>query len=415
VISFKFAGSTKITFMIGQDFSLYEMFMQDTRETILLNARLLGLRIGSKEKKAVMAARFAKTILSNPLYLLKRLPFQDVLKLQKMVHAREHTIVEHQGITLSMLEVIGLIDTAFRDNLNLAFIYSDLANALKPVINTYVDSIDPHSGKVRHEQIVTGLINLYGILPVADVAEFCMQADPILTPEMLKQTINGSYYISRCLGNPIRPVSFVSHYVFDPELVIGKMEARKSIAYTAFTTGQILAAGDPDFPLPPESETTRSFRAVYRKLRLGSKLKGADAEAEINRKISMTWILLNNDMNPTELIQHLIEDADLDLNRINELMSQVVDMGNNMPRWILKGNSSRSVFEKYEKEQFLKKPPKVIMGPGAIKAGIDIPQQEFNRIWEEKVAKPSPKTGRNDPCPCGSGRKYKHCCLSNLN
>jgi hypothetical protein len=23
------------------------------------------------------------------------------------------------------------------------------------------------------------------------------------------------------------------------------------------------------------------------------------------------------------------------------------------------------------------------------------------------------KTGRNDPCPCGSGKKYKHCCLSN--
>jgi SEC-C motif len=21
--------------------------------------------------------------------------------------------------------------------------------------------------------------------------------------------------------------------------------------------------------------------------------------------------------------------------------------------------------------------------------------------------------GRNDPCPCGSGRKYKHCCLPN--
>ena len=21
------------------------------------------------------------------------------------------------------------------------------------------------------------------------------------------------------------------------------------------------------------------------------------------------------------------------------------------------------------------------------------------------------KPGRNDPCPCGSGRKYKHCCL----
>jgi SEC-C motif-containing protein len=26
------------------------------------------------------------------------------------------------------------------------------------------------------------------------------------------------------------------------------------------------------------------------------------------------------------------------------------------------------------------------------------------------VTRASPKVGRNDPCPCGSGRKYKHCC-----
>ncbi len=25
-------------------------------------------------------------------------------------------------------------------------------------------------------------------------------------------------------------------------------------------------------------------------------------------------------------------------------------------------------------------------------------------------AKPTKKAGRNDPCPCGSGRKYKRCC-----
>lgn len=26
------------------------------------------------------------------------------------------------------------------------------------------------------------------------------------------------------------------------------------------------------------------------------------------------------------------------------------------------------------------------------------------------VKSASPKVGRNEPCPCGSGRKYKHCC-----
>lgn len=26
------------------------------------------------------------------------------------------------------------------------------------------------------------------------------------------------------------------------------------------------------------------------------------------------------------------------------------------------------------------------------------------------IVRQTPKTGRNDPCPCGSGRKYKKCC-----
>ena len=30
---------------------------------------------------------------------------------------------------------------------------------------------------------------------------------------------------------------------------------------------------------------------------------------------------------------------------------------------------------------------------------------------EEKQLKGKKKIGRNDPCPCGSGKKYKKCCL----
>ncbi|MBQ2846449.1 MAG: SEC-C domain-containing protein, partial [Firmicutes bacterium] len=31
----------------------------------------------------------------------------------------------------------------------------------------------------------------------------------------------------------------------------------------------------------------------------------------------------------------------------------------------------------------------------------------------ETVRRDAPKVGRNDPCPCGSGKKYKHCCGRN--
>lgn len=31
--------------------------------------------------------------------------------------------------------------------------------------------------------------------------------------------------------------------------------------------------------------------------------------------------------------------------------------------------------------------------------------------WTQSLSPPKPKTGRNEPCPCGSGKKYKKCCL----
>jgi SEC-C motif domain protein len=33
------------------------------------------------------------------------------------------------------------------------------------------------------------------------------------------------------------------------------------------------------------------------------------------------------------------------------------------------------------------------------------------RLGPAPVRSAAPKVGRNDPCPCGSGKKYKHCCL----
>jgi len=30
---------------------------------------------------------------------------------------------------------------------------------------------------------------------------------------------------------------------------------------------------------------------------------------------------------------------------------------------------------------------------------------------KEPVRRAEPKIGRNDPCPCGSGKKYKKCCM----
>jgi SEC-C motif-containing protein len=35
---------------------------------------------------------------------------------------------------------------------------------------------------------------------------------------------------------------------------------------------------------------------------------------------------------------------------------------------------------------------------------------ESGAIVPTTIVREEPKVGRNDPCPCGSGKKYKHCC-----
>jgi hypothetical protein len=42
--------------------------------------------------------------------------------------------------------------------------------------------------------------------------------------------------------------------------------------------------------------------------------------------------------------------------------------------------------------------------------GIDFDDEEPDPETTATVRRAQPKVGRNDPCPCGSGKKYKHCC-----
>ena len=40
------------------------------------------------------------------------------------------------------------------------------------------------------------------------------------------------------------------------------------------------------------------------------------------------------------------------------------------------------------------------------------PPERIMQALRDAEARAHPAAGRNDPCPCGSGRKYKKCCLN---
>ena len=70
-------------------------------------------------------------------------------------------------------------------------------------------------------------------------------------------------------------------------------------------------------------------------------------------------------------------------------------------------------------EQVLKNAPKTTTHqqppPSAFKekpqpGASDVVSEATAAMEKAKPVRSGPKVGRNDPCPCGSGKKYKHCC-----
>ncbi len=64
-------------------------------------------------------------------------------------------------------------------------------------------------------------------------------------------------------------------------------------------------------------------------------------------------------------------------------------------------------------EQFLANLPQYLSAPdeSVIAGGMAAPEpQPEDDVKIEPIRRETPKVGRNEPCPCGSGRKYKDCC-----
>jgi preprotein translocase subunit SecA len=84
-----------------------------------------------------------------------------------------------------------------------------------------------------------------------------------------------------------------------------------------------------------------------------------------------------------------------DMNQTNEVVQLIMELSNNTRIWENNGHTPNEIHEKYEKPNLR-----------------PLPDKPFNFNATNVIdMKSRQKIGRNDPCPCGSGKKYKKCCL----
>lgn len=103
---------------------------------------------------------------------------------------------------------------------------------------------------------------------------------------------------------------------------------------------------------------------------------------------------LNGEM--SHILSHL-EMLGLELPNVkilNQLIEAISKLSNHTRIWENNGFTPNEIFERMEKDSL-----------------SSLPAEPF--VFGQPSAQKTKTIGRNEPCPCGSGKKYKKCCLGN--
>lgn len=100
---------------------------------------------------------------------------------------------------------------------------------------------------------------------------------------------------------------------------------------------------------------------------------------------NMIFMIMNMPQSNIDELKKLINIDLNDVDEVNEYLQLILNLHNNIPHYVLYGYSPNELFK------------------------IELKERQ-----NEQELKKKQKVGRNDPCPCGSGRKYKHCCLNKV-
>lgn len=384
----------------------------NTKEDLKNMAELLRLYIPSKLRKDEYAAYFAEMVLISPDIWLPQLTHYELKLLQKLVEAGPDTFIEASNIQMvTALEMLSLVVTDYNyveEGKIRYMICDELREAIAPYVNHYVTS-EELNVHFMVEQYVLGIINLYGLLPYKEVLSLLNDyLQDLVTKKDISHVLNESILIRQHTFEMVDAYNSVpymrSPFLWDIEDLDLKLYERRDITrLKKFTGEEVLLAGMlPIMSVPnPCSNELKQFMMK----RLGY------TEEMMAPALQKIWLASQSEENLMSIINLFIGGKLSSMEELQEAIELFTDYLNYCPRWFLKGYSPEEAFNLFEKGKVMKNPPHIVAGPNMKAAGMDITpdiQAAFDDLLYDTII--GQKVGRNDPCPCGSGKKYKKCC-----
>ncbi len=376
----------------------------------------LGLVIDTTLLAKPLKDEYAKAILANPRQLLCQLPMQDLMIIKKLKDGEfgPNIVDIHEDYFQPLLLVYGLAQEWRDGNDYYLHFGDDFRDAVTPLIDEVMDDMDVHL-RVTIESLIEGMANLYGQVSHAVVKRELTRvhqgsseedADNVIV-EVWKRSLllkwmaypeNIDYY------RPTDSTLYVSRYGWaSPDDLKREIAKNDAVAkdYQPFTEMEIIMASRnpmPEIPNPLQEK----FNVLLRE-RIGL----TEWEALVVCHNLWYFCMHKGDegfsyAKPADFFKDcVLEPLEVDDQLYSDAFLLLDDYLNQMPHWQLRGHAPAEAKAMLEAER--KPAPQVNRTRNTIGYAP-------TSSWPTTPIVTLPKVGRNDPCPCGSGKKYKNCC-----
>ncbi len=336
-------------------------------------------------KKPELAAELARLIplkFKNAIYALDQGRYDFIKTI-----VRNSGVIPDMGISVSNAEALmkySMVFPGIYEGEKVLFIPKELINIFSQIYGSELESIVRRN--TEWIRLTHGMLYYYGVMEAWLIKEKIeeLTRGKIQFPEFVTvMSFACDFYRQVCST----PYGYKDDRVFDAKKIIEEHGMRPEVDYYPFTKKQLITAGDPDYvDRTPQMNSFISFLSEHYRL----------TDQEVNEIASQIINMINSDSKPTLIIQYLqswLEFPSFEFAQV--LTAKIMELYNNTHQWVLKGHTPNELFQK--EKRFLK----------------PLPAEPFKADQSKtKVIDLATRTkvGRNDPCPCGSGKKYKKCC-----
>ncbi len=315
---------------------------------------------------------------------------ERIIEKQKNGQRVEVTFKDISSFALYNFYYRGILDLIDNEEETTVRIPADIAVQIEEIMNEA--EFKEHLKKNKEiTTFISGLLVYYGALGGWQIYDFYEKyydnTENVANHLYLRKLIDETY-------RSTDKIELYSYYylcpgVISPEEIIDEIEMRPNVDYYLPQKMDILYAGR------NEEEKLNSVQRKFKKMLING-FAISEAEAE-----DILWEMkldIKNDFSSMSMLQDFASDYEFkNEKQTQEFVSQLNELHNNTRMWILKGHTPEELFE--EERKHLQPLPK---------------NDQDGSVGERTVVKEE-KVGRNDPCPCGSGKKYKKCCLGKEN